>query len=377
MSSGSQSAGRLPSLPPTPYRTAFVIDHLVQRGGAERTLPAMVAAAPGSPVHTAFHTPRRCYDEVNRLDVRVMPIGRSRQLARHHRISAPLLPLAFSSTSIDADVTFCSTSGWSQGVRTGGRKIAYFQALARWVHDPDDYLGSAGPTTRAAVRAMRPLLSRWDRRTVLGADRYVTQSTAMRDAIHAAYGVDVDIVPLPNCLGTEPRQAIEGLDPGFVLYAGRLMPYKHVELVIEVARRLPERRFVLAGGGPLMEWVLGHAPTNVLALGDAADPQLRWLYANADCLLTLANEPFGVTPIEAAALGTPTVARADGGFLDTVEDGVTGHLVPPDPAAAAAAVDRVARDGADLDALATMASKYDPGSFSCAIRAILDEEADR
>ncbi len=366
-----------PAMPPADYRAAFVIDHLVQRGGAERTLPPMVDAVPGSRVHTAFHEPRRCYDQVNALDIDVLRIGRIPFFEHRHRLSAPLLPLAFSSTRIDADVVFCATSGWAQGVRTDGRKIAYFQSLARWVHDPADYLGTAGLASRAAVHALRPALARWDRRTVLGADRYVTQSTAMRDAIHASYGVDVDVVPLPNCLGTDPQVPVDGLDPGFVLYAGRLMPYKHVDLVLDVAHLLPDRQFVLAGGGPLHEWVAHHAPPNVLALGDAADPHLRWLYANAVCLLTLANEPFGVTPIEAAALGTPTVARSGGGFLDTVDDHVTGRLVRADAREAAAAIRELADEGVDPRALDKMAARYDPATFTAEIRRILDDEAAR
>lgn len=364
-------------IPAPDHRVAFVIDHLVQRGGAERTLVPMVAAAPGAVVHTAFHEPERCYDEVNALPIQVMPIGRSSLFRGRHRASAPLLPVAFSATRIDADVVFCATSGWAQGVRTTGRKIAYFQSMARWVHDVDDYLGDAGSARRSVVRAMRPLLARWDAATVRSADRHVTQSTAMRDAIRAAFDVEADVVPLPNCLGTSPCEPIDGIEPGFVLYAGRLMPYKHADLVLAAAERMPDRRFVLAGGGPLLDALRDAAPANALFLGDVDDPQLRWLYANASCLLTMANEPFGVTPIEAAAFGTPTVARGAGGFLDTVQHGVTGRLVPADPDAAVAAIRTLDHDGVDADALAGLAATHRPEDFTARIRALLDEEAAR
>ena len=56
-------------------------------------------------------------------------------------------------------------------------------------------------------------------------------------------------------------------------------------------------------------------------------------------------EPFGIVPIEAMACGTPVVASAVGGMIDTVVDGVTGVHVPPrDPERLADALDALLSD---------------------------------
>jgi glycogen synthase len=57
----------------------------------------------------------------------------------------------------------------------------------------------------------------------------------------------------------------------------------------------------------------------------------------ADLVLSVPwYEPFGIVPLEAQACGTPVVATAVGGMLDTVVDGVTGAHVPArDPRALA------------------------------------------
>jgi type III pantothenate kinase len=65
-------------------------------------------------------------------------------------------------------------------------------------------------------------------------------------------------------------------------------------------------------------------------------PHYRW----ADVVLSTPwYEPFGITPLEAAACGRPLVGHAVGGLLDSVVDGETGRLVEPgDPSVVAAVV---------------------------------------
>ncbi|MGH2725470.1 MAG: glycosyltransferase, partial [Actinomycetota bacterium] len=303
----------------------FVQDHLVQRGGAERGLLSMLKAAPGAAVHVAFYRPEQCYPEFAEVDVRPFPLDRIGPLSRRHRLAMPLLAPAFSSHRVDADVVICGTSGWAQGVRTTGRKVVYFYALTRWLYERDAYLGARGPLARFGVAALAPLLERWDRRTVASGHRFLTEGTEMRDRLREIYGIEAEIVPLPMALDAAGAQRpVDGLEPGFFLCASRLMPYKNIDVVLEAFARLPEQRLVVAGDGPEETRLRAIAPRNATMFGLAQDDQLRWLYANCAAVVTAAFEPFGLTPIEGAAYGKPTVALRAGGFIDTVIDGRTG-----------------------------------------------------
>jgi glycosyltransferase involved in cell wall biosynthesis len=62
-------------------------------------------------------------------------------------------------------------------------------------------------------------------------------------------------------------------------------------------------------------------------------------------LYTPAQEDFGYVTLQAFFAGKPVVTTKDaGGVLEWVEDGVTGFVTEPEPAAVAAAIDALARD---------------------------------
>jgi phosphatidylinositol alpha 1,6-mannosyltransferase len=137
------------------------------------------------------------------------------------------------------------------------------------------------------------------------------------------------------------------LAPGgevLVGYVGRLAVEKRVDLLASLAA-LPSVRAVITGGGPATV-ELREALPNAVFLGERRGEDLARIYASLDVFAhTGPFETFGQTIQEAAASGLPVVAPAAGGPLDLVDEGVTGHLVPPgDGDALAAAVARLAAD---------------------------------
>lgn len=351
----------------------FVQDHLVQRGGAERVLLSMLRAAPGAPVVTAFYEPDQCYAEYASVDVRTLPIGRVRALRGRHRSTLPLLPAVWSAARVEADVVLCGTSGWAQGVRTDGHKIVYVHAPARWLYEAEHYLKHSGPVTRWGLRASAPPLRAWDRRTMASGDRYVTQGTEMQRALRQRYGIEAEVLPPASSLHADgPQRAVPGVGSGFLLCAARLMPYKHVDVVIEAFATLPDEVLVVAGGGPLWDRLRAGAPANVHFVGEADEAQMRWLYAHCDALVSAAVEPFGLTTVEAAAFGKPAVAVRAGGFVDTVVDGVTGvHFDHIDPTELARAVHRVREERFDPEVLRAHAAAYSEAAFVARVRRLL------
>jgi glycosyltransferase involved in cell wall biosynthesis len=141
-----------------------------------------------------------------------------------------------------------------------------------------------------------------------------------------------------------------------VLQLGRMVPRKGVDNVIRGVARLRREhgvaaRLLVVGGesrepdpvqtpeiGRLMRVVEEERVADAVTfVGSRGRSELRAYYAAADVFVTTPwYEPFGITPVEAMACGTPVVGAAVGGIRATVRDAETGFLVPPnDPDALA------------------------------------------
>ncbi|WP_454051169.1 glycosyltransferase [Cellulomonas sp. Marseille-Q8402] len=370
---------------------ALAHDYATQRGGAERVALVMADAFPGAPLYTTLYEPGSTFPEFGPLDVRTSPIDRLGMLRRHHRLALPFLATAVRSTPIEADVVLASSTGWAHGFPTTGRKVVYCHAPARWLYQSDRYLGPArgagsdsapgGATRWLAARALgllAPGLRRWDRRAAATADRYLANSTVTARAIREVYGIEAEILPPPPAmLPGGPETAVEGVEPGFLLCVARLLPYKNVDVVVEAVRRMPGTRLVVVGDGPeraALEHRVRDLP-RVRLVGRVDDARLRWLYRSSAALVAASYEDYGLSPLEAAAFGRPSVVLRDGGYLDTVRDGITGEFFDaPDPDLVAEAAGRALARTWDPTVLTAHADDFAAERFVDRLQEIVRDE---
>lgn len=380
---------------------ALAHDYATQRGGAERVALIMAGAFPGAPLYTTLYDRDRTFPEMATLDLRVTRLNRFGVLRRDHRLALPFLAGAVSSSPIDADVVLASSTGWAHGFPTDGRKIVYCHAPARWLYQRDRYLGTGKAGESLAQRARRyaatgvlgavsvPLRS-WDRRAARSADVYLANSTVTREAIRAAYGIDAEVLAPPPALarhGEAVRPAgLDALAAGltstgaFVLCVARLLPYKNVDVVIEAAAAHPERGFVVVGQGPdrarLESIVAASGQRNVVLLGRVSDAELRWLYEACAALVAASYEDYGLSPLEAAAFGKPSVVLRDGGYLDTVVEGTTGIFFDLPEGARVARALTVALDRQwSPEVLRDHADRFGEERFAARLRELVEEQA--
>lgn len=356
---------------------AIAHDYLTQRGGAERVALSLLRVFPSAFLYTALFEPAETYPEIPGQRVVAGPLNHVGVLRRHHRLSLPLLAPAVASTHVPARVTICTSSGWAHGVQAAGRKIVYCYTPARWLYQGSRYLGTHNLHGKAALAVLGNPLRVWDRRAALTAHRYVAVSTMVRDQVKEAYGIeDAEVLPPPVTFDPcEEAYPVAGVEPGYLLIVSRLLPYKNVDLAVEAFRKLPGQRLVVAGIGPEYERLRQLAPRNVLLLGTVPDDQLRWLYQNAIAMIAPSFEDFGLTPLEGARAGKPTVALRAGGYLDTVVEGVTGVFFDvPQPGSLRDAVVRALSQPWDESTIQAHALHFSEDRFAARLRQIVKEE---
>jgi glycosyltransferase involved in cell wall biosynthesis len=130
------------------------------------------------------------------------------------------------------------------------------------------------------------------------------------------------------------------------LYVGRLKRYKGIGLAIEALalarRQRPDLRLEIAGIGDYrneLERLVAQLDLEkaVTFHGFVSEERkidlLRWAWAN---VFPSPKEGWGITVIEAAACGTPSLASDSPGLRDSVRHGDTGFLVPHGDVAALA-----------------------------------------
>jgi len=205
-------------------------------------------------------------------------------------------------------------------------------------------------------------------------DRIVTQNEVQQAQLLDHYGIEGTVIPScyvpPGGAGNDPR--------GYVLWTASVRPSKRAELVLEIARRLPGRRFVVIGGpdpdrksreyfASLQE--AARMLPNVEMKGFVPFTQAeRWFNGARVVLNTSLYEGFPNTFLQAWSRAIPTVA-----FIDTGSRGPDGAPVydsVEDVEEAAAKVERLMGDDGHWSRASQRVSAHFRASHS--VEAVID-----
>lgn len=310
-------------------KVALVHDYLNEFGGAERVLLAMSEIWPNAPIYTAFYRQDSpAWERFKDRDVRVSWVhhvpGFATKLHSPLRFLAPAIWNSFDFSSYDVII---SSSSWyvTKGFARKGKaiEICYCHTPPRWLYG---YATSMEWQRYAPLRAYAAVVGffmrHYDYEAAQRVNYFIANSQETAQRIKKFYRRESEIIYPP--IDTELRTQNSMTKRKYYLVVSRLAQSKNIELAIAAVNKL-KVPLKIVGTGPDESRLKALAGPTIEFLGYVSDRDLPRLYAGAKAFLALAiDEDFGMTPVEAMAMGTPVIAYRGGGYVESVVEGKTG-----------------------------------------------------
>jgi len=306
-------------------RVAIAHDDLVQWGGAERVLEGICEIYPDAPIYTSVY-------DGNHLELKIR-LGNKKIVTSFlqkipgwknlYKQLLPLYPIAFEQFDFsEFDLVISSTSRFAKCIITkpGTKHICY-------CHTPPRFLWNfSGEKQYKKLGLLMNYLRKLDRVSSNRPDHFLAGSKNAASRIKKVYGLDSKVVyPF---IDLERFKNIETFDGGYFLVISRLNKYKRVDLAVEACGKLGIPLKVIGVGSEMdnsNKLLNCFTPRNdVQLLGNLDDEMVVRVLSGARALIIPGIEDFGLTSLEAQALGKPVIAFKQGGVLETVIEGKTG-----------------------------------------------------
>lgn len=310
-------------------------------GGAEKVLDAMLDSFPLADVHCLWN------DNPGKHPNRVISesfLART-HLRRRKALAVPVMPSIWRNLkfSDDYEWTLASSHLFAHHARLKVsnppyRRYVYAHTPARYLWAPELDARGAGLFPRMGAALLKPI----DKRAAHQNTSIAANSLFVRERIASTWEVDAQVIYPPvdvtrvqsiqswaDVLSGPEQEQLDLLPSEFLLGASRFVPYKRLDLVIEIGSQagIP---VVIAGSGPeeqRLRELAKESPVPVWFVIDPSDEMLFALYQRTLVYVFPSVEDFGIMPVEAMAAGAPVLVNATGGAAESVVDGITGfHL---------------------------------------------------
>lgn len=309
-----------------PDDTVLVHDWLTGMRGGEKVLEVFCELFPRADIFTLLSYPEKISERIRTHPIQTSFLQRLPHAEKRYRYYLPLFPRAIESFGVLTNrLVLSSSHAVAKGIRVSSKSmhVSYVHTPMRYVWDMfNQYFDVRilGHAKHALIRLAAAYLRRWDVRTSARVHHFIANSEHVKKRIHRCYKRDSTVIHPP--VNVE-RFRLSTVDRGYHLIVSALVPYKRVDLAIEVFNelRLPLK---IVGAGPDLERLQRRAGTNITFEGWRTDEELARYYEGCTALLFPGEEDFGIVPVEAMACGKPVIAYGVGGATETVLDGVTG-----------------------------------------------------
>ncbi|WP_413723255.1 glycosyltransferase family 4 protein [Sodalis sp. RH24] len=305
-------------------KIAIIHDWLVNPGGGEKVLGAIIKAFPTAQIYTMVDfLSNNDRSFLLSKNVKTSIIQKFPFAKQKYRAYLPFMTFAVEQIDLsEYDIILSSSHAVAKGVITGPNQlhICYCHSPIRYAWDMQhQYLKESNLANKKfkglVARWLLHKIRIWDYRTAAGVDYFIANSKYIAKRIKKVYGRKADVI--------YPNVAINDFDlvtnkEDYYFTASRMVPYKKIDLIVEAFKSMPDKKLIVIGDGPQFNKINQLAGENVQLLGYQSFEILSEKMGKAKAFIFAAEEDFGIIPLEAQACGTPVIAFGRGGALETV-----------------------------------------------------------
>lgn len=365
-------------------KTAIVTDFLNQYGGAEIVTHQIASLFPEADIYTMI-----AEEEIlskyfaNHKVVEHPKLKDSRWRRKHYRKLLPLYPTYIEDFDLTGyDLIISSSYLWAKGVlcRPEALHISYVHTPIRqaWVkyHEYLRNENDIGRFSRLILRYVMNYMRIWDVSTSNRVDYFIANSTTVQKRIESIYRREAQVIHPPIKVDRYKDKYKDCEDEDYYITVGRLVPYKRVDLLIEAFNQTPDRKLLVAGAGNDSERLKALAESdNITFLGFVDEETKTELTAKASAFLFAAEEDFGMSPVEAMALGTPVIGFSKGGTRDYIREEVNGRFFDEQtPGSLLRAIDAFEQQTFDRKTVKQSVTHFDEKHFRQKIKTFVEEK---
>ncbi len=345
--------------------------------GGERVLELLCDLFPRSEIFTLIYKPGSSSQKIEDRPVHTSPVNRWPLAHSKHQIYLPFFPFWIEQFDLTGfDVVISTSHCVAKGVFAppDAPHLCYCFAPMRYAYDQAKvYRKSVKP---AFVRPIWDWLLHglrvWDQSSAARPDLFIGNSHHTARRIERAYRRQAAVLHSPVDLEAFPLVP-EKLGEYFLVLSA-LVPYKRVDLAVDLANRLG-LPLKVAGKGPEMARLREKAGPTVELLGWVEEEERAGLLAGARALLFPGEEDFGIVPLEANAVGCPVIGYARGGLLETqVEEETAIYFHEQSLEAFEEALERFEAKRWDRSLLRANAERFSNEMFQTEFLKLLEEQ---
>lgn len=305
-------------------KVAIIHYWLLRMRGGEKVVEALCELYPDADIFTHVSDRQALSPTIQKHRIQTTFIAKLPNAKKWYKNYLPFMPLALEQLDLsDYDLVISTESGPAKGVitRPDALHICYCHTPMRYVWDMyHDYLAGQFFLKQWLMRPILHYIRNWDSLSSNRVDHFISNSHYVAQRIQKFYKRDATVIP--------PPVDVDSFSPSsdkqdYYLLLGQLVAYKRADLAVDAFNK-SGKKLIIIGDGEMSSELAKRANDNIEFLGWLESKDIQTHLRNAKALLFPGIEDFGIVPLEAMASGTPVIAFARGGALETVIDEKTG-----------------------------------------------------